>query len=1166
MGGFDLQGTWEMIRAALPANWLSVAVVALLVAAFVRSHLARRITRVVEDMFFSNWRLGLLAATGLVLSAASGWTTWDGMRNFTGEPILSAMVTFGIQGVMLIVAWLIGESFAVGMNQQSPGGASDTPFKLGIGLAGVAALLGAAAGIAHVAAGTGHSAATIAWVAAALAVVALLLFSSKLPSFKIYYDGLRVIAQNAVLWVMFLACMATSVFFSFDSLFSTIFPAEERKRAAELRAQNQVAGIVADIGTLIASRQLSEAEALFSTKGWAEYDQQLQNLGRAAQGSQKEIEAYFTNAMEQRRRAVAEQQERIATAQSSQAGLSNRKTTLTDELARLKAERPGLTEDVNQKREVIGALNREIDAKRVEVIAEERGVEGTGKQGRGPMFRQRQAEEQALRDRLKIAEERLREPQRRLQQTDQRIVQIERELSTLDGDIAKLKGETQTAENRIKLAEDSRAAEEGALKVDPTRMLPAFERVRQEFRQSPTAEGLAGIQSQCTQLLGAMLATPATRSKATGIDCEPKGASEAAARVFALNDGVKTFSASCAGGDKLVQFKTADDLFGFARRCAQDSGLASKDTDDLRQKINYIELNRDDKANRFVVTWNAFNDGNRLAYLALAIAIAIDGLIFMSGLFAANAIRSPLSDVPSIRARSAEQLESIIDNALLPARFDNARAVIESLQADTSRAGYSAMVDLSQLDPERRVAVSRVLTAGATIGAVLRDAANPARYFVRPELFEYLSIVGTRAFDKNGHLVKENIPETLKLAQLEKDIQLALLPDTGMVDKSDAERGIAHGAQTVLDRLRPYPDPNDTGYRSELRLADMKTPEDERVARRVLTVGSNMRLVEIPTYRSTTDTAAAPIDGHYVLHTDFVKTLTRLRARMLLSTSPAALAVSADLAPQTARAGGALQTSRVHLPPVDDARSLTYQQPPAPPPVDDFGSLPPDRPGWPSPAAVPPVPASEPRASRPVPEPEPTAATRALADTDLNRELVEHFGREMGQQSTTIEYLIRHRGQIEVQTLWQSLDRVLRHDETGLRRPMVKAMKNIEQNIDEARGSFPSQLLTAPGAAAEVNDFADGLKAMTVVMVMLPGAAYDNLINKMEKELEDDKAAGRLDVARERKHAIIVAHRNELARAEYSDDHWDAVLRTLIKFEHGLAGLAGSDQRPPRLV
>ena len=39
--------------------------------------------------FSENWQLALLGSTAIALSLASGWTTWDGMRNFTGEPILS---------------------------------------------------------------------------------------------------------------------------------------------------------------------------------------------------------------------------------------------------------------------------------------------------------------------------------------------------------------------------------------------------------------------------------------------------------------------------------------------------------------------------------------------------------------------------------------------------------------------------------------------------------------------------------------------------------------------------------------------------------------------------------------------------------------------------------------------------------------------------------------------------------------------------------------------------------------------------------------------------------------------------------------------------------------------------------------------------------------------
>ena len=55
-----------------------------------------------------------------------------------------------------------------------------------------------------------------------------------------YAQALRIIAKNSMLWVMFLACMSTSVFFSFDSRFNAVFPKDQRERVAQLRAENQV--------------------------------------------------------------------------------------------------------------------------------------------------------------------------------------------------------------------------------------------------------------------------------------------------------------------------------------------------------------------------------------------------------------------------------------------------------------------------------------------------------------------------------------------------------------------------------------------------------------------------------------------------------------------------------------------------------------------------------------------------------------------------------------------------------------------------------------------------------------------------------------------------------------------------------------------------------------
>ena len=77
-----------MLPDAMPKTvWGLIAISAMSFAFFGMTDLGRKIRRAVQDTMFSNWRLALLGATGIVLSLASGYTTWDGMRNFTGEPV-----------------------------------------------------------------------------------------------------------------------------------------------------------------------------------------------------------------------------------------------------------------------------------------------------------------------------------------------------------------------------------------------------------------------------------------------------------------------------------------------------------------------------------------------------------------------------------------------------------------------------------------------------------------------------------------------------------------------------------------------------------------------------------------------------------------------------------------------------------------------------------------------------------------------------------------------------------------------------------------------------------------------------------------------------------------------------------------------------------------------
>ena len=839
--------------------FLGVAVLLVLAGLY---RIMPRVWKAIENVFFTNWRLAVLGTTGIVLSLASGWTTWDGMRNFTNEPVLSFMVTFGIQGVMLVVAWLIGESFATGMSQKAAAHNGSMPRSVQAvmgGVIGVMLFVAVAALFLFRDRLTGVASASpvetgdgLLIIVVGLLVAALVALNSASDMVKPYLQTTRVIVKNAMLWVMFLACMASSVFFSFDSRFNAIFPKEERVRAAELRAQNQVAGIIADIGQTLEMRRIQAADNLFKSDGWLAYEGELDKLATASRGAEKLIEAYYVEQMEERRRGIAEQQERIATAESSQSGLAMKKTALTEEVARLEAERPALVADVQTKKSDLDARAKEVDAKRVEAMAEEKGVEGTLKVGRGQMYRQRQGELAKLQDYYKIGEQRVKDAQKRLDETSGRIDVIKRELAGIDGSLAKLKGEADTAQQRIAVATTPEQASAMLPKVDPGRVLPEFEAARVSFRQKPDGAGLTAVREQCTQLLNAMSSAPTTKERVAGIDCDPKRAQEAASLLLTLDAGAQVFASTCVGGEKLNANKSADDLLGFSRRCLADSGLPSADTDQLRTKISFIELNRDDKAHNFVVSINAFQDGNRLAYLALGVAIAIDSLIFMSGLFGANAVRSPLSDVPSSKARTAEQLEGIIENALLPDIFETARVTLQSMRPITNDRGFMAEVRPNRLDPQSADRVLGVLNAGTTIHAVEYDHEED-RYLVRAELFEYLSGVSKKAFHANT--------QHATLAELEKTVSVALLPD------------IARNIDIVLSHMHPINEKH--GFMAEMKLADIQDDGDKRITRQVLNAGSVHQRVQ----------RADETGSHYFIHRDLYQTLARLRARTLFTST-----------------------------------------------------------------------------------------------------------------------------------------------------------------------------------------------------------------------------------------------------------------------------------------
>ncbi len=875
--------------------YVSVAsVVGLLLYRFSKTEAWANLRERLQHEMLGNWRLSLLAITSVALTMASGWTTWDGMTNFTGTPILSFLITLGIQGIMLIAAWLIGESFAVSLAGSSNGKIQSTPDKV-LAVLSVILLAAAIYAVAMVALQRG----TIEYIDSiirrhkselslpiptanfriliALGVTALLtsFVVSQREIFQPYLRGLKAILMSLPIWLMFLACAFTSVFFSFDSLFSTIFPAGERERAAQLRTTNQVAGIVADLGVTIGKRQADTTESLFLSAEWKDYSERLNDIIVLARGAPEQIAALTRKELEDQQSVRAGLEERKATAQSQQVRLESRKEALLADVNKLKEESPPVAAEVDRLKTEVFKFDSEILAKKSEMKAEAGGVGGTLRAGQGPEWQKRKKEVDDLGTLKAISESQLKERAAQLKALRERIGGAEAELAQIDGEIGKLRGEKDVADKQMAsvsadLPGGSLAATTQAMAVTGfTSLDEAFA----QFRQRPERKTFEAVQQQCSALITVFDKVPALKADAVAknVRCDPSVVAESAGRIFALNDGLLAFKERCSKPDSLPT-TSVDDLMNFSQQCVQSSGLDSRDTANYRAAISSIGLNRDDKAHRFVVSWNAFLDGNRLAYLALAIAFALDGLVFMSGLFGANAVSSPLVRLPSAAQRSAADLEATMFAALRPDIYGSAKLVIDALHPIAPRDGFVSEVRVGDYDRITGASIRRVLSAGAQFGGVEPDLRRDGVFFVRGELTEFLAKACERELRTNPG-VREAAEEARKVEaarhaehertrQAETDASRSGETERNMKDRElerraralepvltaalipgdiDDTESLFHASQRLLAQMRPSAAHVD--FTSEIDLSEVESA-DKAFFRSVLNTAAARRAVE----------------------------------------------------------------------------------------------------------------------------------------------------------------------------------------------------------------------------------------------------------------------------------------------------------------------------------
>jgi hypothetical protein len=178
----------------------------------------------------------------------------------------------------------------------------------------------------------------------------------------------------------------------------------------------------------------------------------------------------------------------------------------------------------------------------------------------------------------------------------------------------------------------------------------------------------------------------------------------------------------------------------------------------------------------------------------------------------------------------------------------------------TGQPGYHAEIDLARYDSEVARRIRKVLVAGSSIGAVKQASELPGeeRYFIRSELFEYLSVVANTA--------RESDSEYASRKRLIQIVGVALEPDR----KANAESVLRH-----VEPINPR-----HGFMAKVELGAVAERE-RRLVQDVLNAGMTLHAVqryERPRLAARFRRSGAATDSIFFIRTDLFKTLLLYRA------------------------------------------------------------------------------------------------------------------------------------------------------------------------------------------------------------------------------------------------------------------------------------------------
>lgn len=559
--------------------------------------------------------------------------------------------------------------------------------------------------------------------------------------------------------IVFLVCFCLSVVFSFASLFDVVFAKPQQELARITRVHNGVAESIASAGDKARVQRRELVQSMLSAPEYAAWSAQVSAVADLAAES-KDLLAQVVAESHQRRREragrlAAEAQETAA----SEHTLERQLKEDTAALQRADERRPALSDEIARLNARLDESNAAIVEQQHRMDAEERGVGETGKPKRGPVWAKLSKEQQRL-----IAGRDATASLIALKTGQLKALDAERQ--SLQERMDRTRG--QQADIGSRIAESERAAAQARQELDGPgagagldleQNVQALRNALPEFARTLDLAAFDRAANLCKDLMDAMGTVPSLAPRLQGLSCDRgpllglQNPIDQAAAALAVQER------DCLAGGKNA--KTVDNLafaeaLSYARTCLDASRLPNDTIRPERREIDRLEREENPQASPFTKTTNALLAGEKLAILALAIALAIDLLVFFTGLVGAKSIEAtveaPVDPVLPNDSYNVKLYKYVLGSA-------------HAVRLKVDKVRYEHRVRLSDIrDDGVREAVRQFLSSNTARGLVLphpqEEGVFLLRYGMAEELRARLAQEGPRAEDRGPRPSSEPAPRT----------------------------------------------------------------------------------------------------------------------------------------------------------------------------------------------------------------------------------------------------------------------------------------------------------------------------------------------------------------------------------------------------------------------